>query len=74
MKIKLAATILAAAAALVIGAGPVSADQPRYGCFAQGGSLLFSVDGSPGSAEWLDDFRDCRAVDKVGTHVAPILP
>ena len=75
MKLKFGATILAAAAALVIGAGPASADSPQqYGCFTERGSLLFTVDGSPGSAEWLADFEDCRAVSKIGTHVAPILP
>jgi hypothetical protein len=73
-KLKVGAASLAAAA-LVISAGPASADSPQqYGCFTQRGSLLFAVDGSPGSAEWLADFEDCRAVSKIGTHVAPILP
>jgi hypothetical protein len=73
MKLKFGAALLAAVAALTIGTGPASAESAHtWGCFAQGGSLLFTLDGSPNEASWQADYDDCRAIDKVGTHVKPL--
>jgi hypothetical protein len=59
------------AAALAIGAGPASAGPPVFGCYAQGGSLLFVV-GTPADKEWVMNVRNCVVLEKVVAHIAPL--